>query len=104
MREFDNSKVETLQQIRNKKNLFKQIKKDYKDLCETWTMFQRGQTEISENELMFEKIAWIKIGIQQIRMLNYNSIEGISWGEIKDIENDVWNIKRKLKKHEVCFK
>jgi len=97
MREFDHSKIGALQKIRDIRNLFYQIKQDYKDLCEKWAVLQKGKIEISENVKISEQLAWIKVAIQQLKIQNDDSVEGIFWGGIREIENDVQNIEEKLK-------
>ena len=96
MKEFIHPKLDVTQRIRDEKNLIMQIKKDYNELCEMLSMIKNGQTGISKNQMIIEKLASLKSAILQLKAQKKESIEGIYWGELNEIEGDVVNILRKM--------
>ena len=96
MNEFIHRKTDSFQKIRDERNLIKQIEQDYEELCELWTMVKKGQVDISETEIILQKLAWIKEAIRQLKIHRHQSIEGSCWGNLVDIEKNVENILKKI--------
>jgi hypothetical protein len=57
---------------------------------------KNGQICISKNQMIVEKLAFLKSAILQLKAQKKECIEGIYWGELNEIEGDVLNILRKM--------
>lgn len=83
--------------IRGQDVLIKQIKKDYDECKERWKRIQKKIADISEAERILQVIAWIKTGIEELKEIQGSTIEGISWGEMNDIEKEILRIQNMIR-------
>jgi hypothetical protein len=74
-----------------------QVKADYTEVNERWEQVQKGIADVSEVEKILQKIAWVKSGIDAIRTLQQDEIEGIIQADIKDIEDRIIRIQDKIR-------
>ena len=74
---------------RYQQSLIQQINADYLELIRRWNGFRNGKSNIENGERILEKIAWIKKSIEKIEVIRVNDIEGINWGELKKIDENI---------------
>ncbi|WP_419656024.1 uncharacterized protein Dvar_51300 [Desulfosarcina variabilis str. Montpellier] len=77
--------------------LIRQVKADYTEVNERWEQVQKGRADISEIEKILQKIAWVKSGIEAIKMLQQDKIEGIIQADIKNIEDRIVKIQERIR-------
>jgi hypothetical protein len=70
-------------------SLAEQVKNDFADLTMLMERLESGTLDISEIEQILKKISLIKKGLHMLNKLKMINIEGVVWGEIEQIENDV---------------
>ena len=75
--------------IRCMHGLAEQVKNDFADLTMLLERLESGILDISEIEQILQKISWIKESLSMLNKLKMINIEGVVWGEIEQIENDV---------------
>lgn len=75
--------------IRCMHSLAEQIKSDFADLTMLLERFKSGKLDNTEIEKILQKISWIKESLNMLNQLKVIDIEGIVWGEIELIANDV---------------
>ncbi len=75
--------------IRCMRSLAEQVKNDFTDLTMLLERLESGTLNISEIEQILQKISWIKESLNMLNKLKMINIEGVVWGEIEQIENDV---------------
>ncbi len=74
---------------RYQQSLIQQTKADYLELDRLWDRFQNGKRNIEDGEQILERIAWIRKSINEIEDIDKNDIEGINWGELKKIDENI---------------
>ena len=84
-------------QIRDQDVLIRQIKSDYAECKDLWDQVQKGVIDICETEKIEQMIAWIKTGLAELKEIQVNTIEVVSWGEINNIENEILRIEEKIR-------
>ena len=72
--------------------LAEQIKSDFADLSLLRERIESGTLDILEKEQILQKISWIKQGLNMLKRLRMVDIEGVLWGELEQIKNDVGSI------------
>jgi len=87
----------TEHRIRNQDVLIGQIKNDYKQCKNLWERVEKEIIDISETERILQIIAWVKAGIEELKEIQGSQIEGISWGEMNNIEKEVLRIQDKIR-------
>ena len=92
MKKFIYRNEDYTNKIRYEKSLTKQIIQDYNELRKAWNLVTNGKDNITTVENIFQKLAWIQIALHEINVQNDKNIEGIQWGEIIKIKNDVRTI------------
>jgi hypothetical protein len=96
MKKFIHRNEDYTNKIRYEKSLTKQIIQDYNELRKAWDLVINGKDNITTVEKIFQKLAWIQIALHELNVQNDESIEGIHWGEIIKIKNDVRTIQNKI--------
>lgn len=84
-------------QIRDQNALISQIKEDYKECKKRWERVEKGNIDISEAEKILQIIAWIKTGLTELNEIQGSTVEGISWGEINEIEREILGVQDKIR-------
>ena len=87
--------------IRCMKSLIEQLKKDYSNLNRSIKRLKSDVINSPEMEEILQQISWIKQEVNILRKLDSNNIEGILWGEIKEIEKKVIDMGMKIKRHQI---
>lgn len=82
--------------VRYQQSLIQQIKADYLELNRRWDRFQNGKRNIEDSEQILERIAWIRKSMSEIEDINKNDIEGINWGDMKKIDENIKSMKCKI--------
>jgi hypothetical protein len=82
--------------IRCMRSLVEQLKNDYAELNSLLKGLKNNTREISEADEVRQRISWIKEELKVFNKLKMLNIEGILWGEVEQIENDVMNIESHL--------
>ena len=62
-----------------------------------WKGFKKGVVDKSEIEEIVRVLSWLKEGLNVFEELRTRGIEGVSWGEIKHIDEDVKDKEMNLK-------
>ena len=93
---FNNIYNERHYRIRCMHGLAEQIKNDFADLSLLLERLESGTFDILEKEQILQKISWIKHDLILFNKLNIIDIEGVIWGEIEQIENDVEHIEMRF--------
>lgn len=75
--------------VRCMKSLLRQVTEDHDECNHLWKRLKRGATDIYEVEEFLRVFSWLKEGLNTLKELRIRGIEGISWGEIKNIEKDI---------------
>jgi hypothetical protein len=74
------------------RSLTEQVKRDFSDLTMLLERLGSGPLDISEIEQIYQRISWIKESLNMINKLKMINIEGVLWGEINKIQDDVERI------------
>ena len=77
-------------------NLLMQIKADYKELLELCEGLKRGGVDREKIEEILGIISYLKKDLKVFEEMKRRGIEGIQWGQIEDIENDVFSKERSI--------
>jgi hypothetical protein len=85
------------EQIRNQKALIHQLKNDYAQCKNLWIKSQQNPTDNSETEKILQIIAWIKTGINELHRTSAFTIEGTTWGALKNIVIEINLIQEELR-------
>jgi len=80
---------ETVYRIRCMEGLIVQIKKDYAELNQLWKKLERRAVASSEMEELVRVFSWLREGLTLFEELRRRGIEGVTWGELEEIEGDV---------------
>ena len=75
--------------IRCMEGLIVQIRKDYAELNQLWKKLERRAIAPSEMEELVRVFSWLRKGLRVFEELRSRGIEGVTWGELEDIERDV---------------
>ena len=75
--------------VRCMRSLLRQVTEDHDECNRLWKRLKRGATDIYEVEEFLRVFSWLKEGLNKLKELRIRGIEGISWGEIKNIEKDI---------------
>jgi hypothetical protein len=86
---IDDPYGESSVKIRCMESLIKQIKKDHADLNRLWERYNNDKITDSDTDPILEKIGWIKKGLFRLKGLVKDEIEGVSWGNMEQIEVDI---------------
>jgi hypothetical protein len=70
-------------------SLAEQVKRDFADLNILLAELKSDTLDTLEMEQILQKVSWIKQGLNTLEKLRMVDIEGVLWGEIEQIENDV---------------
>ena len=69
---------------------------DYHELIGLWNGYKNGTTDIEYGERILEKIGWIKTAINKFKDINGSDIEGINWGELERIDENVQSMETEI--------
>ena len=75
--------------IRCMEGLIVQIREDYAELNQLWRKLERRGVAPSEMEELVRVFSWLRKGLSVFEELRSRGIEGVTWGELEDIERDV---------------
>ena len=75
--------------IRYMEALIVQLKKDYAELNQLWKKLERGAVASSEMEELVRVFSWLREELSVFEAMRRRGIEGVTWGELEDIERDV---------------
>jgi len=75
--------------IRCMRSLARQIKEDYAEWNRLCEKLEKGPMELSEEEELLRVMCWLREGLNVFKELKKSGIEGVSWGEMEEIEKDV---------------
>ena len=82
--------------IRCVKGLGEQIRTDHEEMKRLWKKRVNGSLDKSDEEEIGRVLSWLKQEIGLYRELGNGGIEGISLGEIEEIEKDVQDKERAM--------
>ena len=82
-------------------SLFEQLKADHAECRCLWKMFENDGFKMSGTDDIIRVLSWIQTEITVLKELSKDGVEGVAWGGIKDIEDDIRNKKMYLKTF--CF-
>lgn len=88
--------------IRQMKSMLEQLKADHAELKNLWEKFENDRFEMSGIDDIVRVLSWIQTGITALKKLSKNGLEGVTWGGVRDIEDDIRNKEVYLKTF--CFK
>jgi hypothetical protein len=74
------------------RSLTEQVKRDFADLTMLLERLRSGKLNISEIEQINQKISWIKESLKMLNKFKMINIEGVLWGKIHKIQDDVERI------------
>ena len=80
---------ETGYRIRYMEGLIVQLREDYAELNQLWKRLERRAVASSEMEELVRVFSWLRKGLSVFEELRRRGIEGVTWGELEDIERDV---------------
>ena len=80
---------ETAYKIKCMDGLIVQIKKDYAELNQLWKKLERVAVSSSEMEEFVRVFSWLREELSVFEELRRRGIEGVTWGELEEIERDV---------------
>ena len=83
--------------VRCMKSLIRQIKEDYSECNRLWKIFDKGSINHLEIEELSRVISWVKEDLDTFKAFRNEGLEGVTWGEIKNIEKDVEDKEMRLK-------
>jgi len=83
--------------VRCMKSLIRQIKEDYSECNRLWKIFDKGSINHLEIEELARVISWVKEDLDTFKAFRNESLEGVTWGEIKNIEKDMEDKEMRLK-------
>jgi hypothetical protein len=77
-------------------SLVEQLKNDYADLNLLLKGLKDNTRDISKADEVMQRLSWIKEELKLFNKFKMLNIEGVLWGQIEQIENDVMNIESHL--------
>ena len=80
---------ETEYRIRYMESLIVQIREDYAQLNQLWKKLEKRAVASSEMEELVRVFSWLKEGLSVFEDMRSRGIEGVTWGELEDIERDL---------------
>ena len=83
--------------VRCMKSLIRQIKEDYSECNRLWKIFDKGSINHLEIEELARVISWVKEDLDTFKAFRNEGLEGVTWGEIKNIEKDMEDKEMRLK-------
>ena len=83
--------------VRCMKSLVVQLREDHAYCSQLWERIKKGQIDKSEIEEFVRVLSWLKEGLNVFKDFGKRGIEGVSWGQIEDIEKDVEDKEMQLK-------
>ena len=75
--------------IRCMEGLIVQIREDYAELKQLWKKLERRAVASSEMEELVRVFSWLREGLSAFEELRSRGIEGVTWGELEEIERYV---------------
>lgn len=78
------------------RSVVEQLKNDYAELNSLLKDLKNSTCDISEADNVIQRISWIKKELKVFKKLEMINIEGVLWGQIEQIENDVMHIESYL--------
>ena len=80
---------ETGYRIRCMEGLIVQLREDYAELNQLWKKLGKGAIDAYEMEELVRGFSWLREELSVFEELRRRGIEGVTWGELEDIERDV---------------
>ncbi len=75
--------------IRCMRCLVDQIKEDHARFSTLCKRLERGESDVSLIEELAKVLSWLKQGLNTFREMRKDQIEGVLWGDINRIDQDV---------------
>ena len=85
------SGYESVHKMRFMSNLLMQVKADYARLKELWEKLKKGRVDKEGIEEVHCVLSYLKKDLRVFEEMKRRGIEGVLWGEIESIENDVFS-------------
>lgn len=85
----DNLYNEKGYRIRCMRGLVDQIKEDHTRFSTLFKRLERGESDVSILEELARVLSWLKQGLNTFREMRKDQIEGVLWGDINRIDQDM---------------